>query len=363
MSFLLQCLPCFDSPAVLRINKAQFKILKLLGEGGFSYVYEVQASSNGAAYALKKIRCPFGAESVKVAMKEVYNYKEFHSPYIIRAVDSSVVQEEDGSKTVYILLPYFDSSLQDLINKNVIENTHMSEEEATRIFIGMCRGVQAMHRHHVQQQGPSMDDPMELGENTEADALLDTSSTNDNSTLSTTPPLDDDDEDHIELTELQDTVAFAHKDIKPANVMISKDGMPVLCDLGSCSKARVKVKTRSMAVALQELAAEHCTLPYRAPELLDVKTGSTIDEKIDIWSLGCTLYALMYGSSPFEREENISGGSITMAISNNKYSFPNDDDYIYSDKLKALVSMCLVVDPVERPSIEQVLAKALEVQG
>jgi serine/threonine kinase 16 len=352
-SLLGWCCCCFNSQPVLSINRAKFTVLKLLGEGGFSYVYEVQAS-NGAIYALKKIRCPFGAESVKTAMKEVHNYSEFHSPYIIRAIDSSVVQEEDGSKTVYILLPYFDGSLQDLINKQVMEGTHIEEAEAVRLFIGMCRGVQTMHRHHVSPQGPSMEESVHQDDD-EHDALL-ASMTNDSTvdTVISNGPMDE-----LDATELQETVAYAHKDIKPANVMLSKDGMPVLCDLGSCSKARVRAKTRSAAITIQEAAAEHCTLPYRAPELLDVKTGSTIDEKIDIWSLGCTLYALLYGCSPFEREESVNGGSMNMAILQGKYSFPEG----YSSGVEELVKMCLVVDPQQRPAVEQVLAKALEVQG
>ncbi|CCH45092.1 SNF1-related protein kinase catalytic subunit alpha [Wickerhamomyces ciferrii] len=374
MSFLLDCFPCFSSQPELRINKSKFKILKLLGEGGFSYVYLVEAS-NGAHYALKKIRCPFGAESVKIAMTEVENYKEFHSPYIIRAIDSNIIQEDDGSKTVYILLPFFESSLQDIINSNVINDTKMDEVEVIRIFIGICRGLQNMHRHHISvNKHPTLTDldSNNIDEGDEQDnLLLDNDDDDGESEIDTLPGLvnsgnnqgnDEDDDEFNDATELTSTIAYAHKDIKPSNVMLSKDGLPVLVDLGSCSKARVKAKTRSAAIAIQELAAEHCTLPYRAPELLDVKTGSKIDEKIDIWSLGCTLYALLYGCSPFEYEENENGASITLAISNGTLNFPKKGD-LYSDELKSLIKMCIVIDPEERPSIEDVLSRALEVQS
>jgi hypothetical protein len=33
----------------------------------------------------------------------------------------------------------------------------------------------------------------------------------------------------------------------------------------------------------QDIAAEHSTMPYRAPELFDVKSGRMLDEKVDIW--------------------------------------------------------------------------------
>lgn len=43
------------------------------------------------------------------------------------------------------------------------------------------------------------------------------------------------------------------------------------------------IHTRQQALLEQDIAAEHCTMPYRAPELFDVKTGVELDEKVDIW--------------------------------------------------------------------------------
>ena len=41
-------------------------------------------------------------------------------------------------------------------------------------------------------------------------------------------------------------------------------------------------------------------MPYRAPELFDVPSDATIDERTDIFSLGATLYAMGFYYSPFE---------------------------------------------------------------
>ena len=35
-------------------------------------------------------------------------------------------------------------------------------------------------------------------------------------------------------------------------------------------------------------AASKCSAPYRAPELTEVKYPCSIDERVDVWSLGCT---------------------------------------------------------------------------
>lgn len=153
-------------------------------------------------------------------------------------------------------------------------------------------------------------------------------------------------------------VPYAHRDLKPANVMLDSSNRPVLMDLGSATRARVNPTTRQAALSLQDLAAENCTLPYRAPELVDVKTGVAVDEKTDIWSLGCTLYSIMYSSSPFELQAGESGASLSMAIQSGKYKFPSGNGAPqYSDELKEIINVCLVIDPNARANIDEILSR------
>lgn len=65
--------------------------------------------------------------------------------------------------------------------------------------------------------------------------------------------------------------------------MITDEGSPILMDFGSAVRARIQVRTRQEALLQQDLAAEHSSMPYRAPELFDVKTNTVLDEKVDIW--------------------------------------------------------------------------------
>lgn len=74
-----------------------------------------------------------------------------------------------------------------------------------------------------------------------------------------------------------------------------------LQDFGSARPARVTVQNRQQALAVQEDAEAHCSAPYRAPELFDVPSQCQLDERMDVWSLGCLLYFIMYGASPFEK--------------------------------------------------------------
>ncbi|PRT56451.1 Serine/threonine-protein kinase ENV7 [Wickerhamiella sorbophila] len=327
------CFSCFQAPSLV-LNGRRLSVTKLLGEGGFAYVYLVEDQRSHEVYALKKIRCPFGAESVATVMREVNACKRFRNTLlVISSVDSMVKQDEDGTKTVYLLLPYYGKgSLQDLINDNAINNQSFSEPEVLKYALGTAEAIRAMHHHHASGSGGHDD-----GE-AEEDRLLDNQ---DDSGRSSVP--------------LGEVVPYAHRDVKPANVMIDDHQRLVLMDLGSVSKARVHVENRQQALEIQDEAAELCTLPYRAPELLNVRPGTTIDERVDVWSLGCTIYALMYSISPFERAERDTGASLNLAISNRKLDFPPTPNY--SQDLKDLVANCLTMDCADRPTIDQVISQ------
>jgi serine/threonine kinase 16 len=153
--------------------------------------------------------------------------------------------------------------------------------------------------------------------------------------------------------------------------MIDDDGtQPILMDLGSLQPSPTPVTSRSLALAIQDQAAEHSTMPYRAPELFDVKTGSTIDTKVDIWSLGCTLYACLVGKSPFEMRSDETGGSLSICVLSGDWRFPDEgaggqkkgknqagqeEDTGINDGIREVVRACLKVEPGERPDVDQLI--------
>ena len=60
---------------------------------------------------------------------------------------------------------------------------------------------------------------------------------------------------------------------------------------------------------------------YRSPELTSVLHPCTLDERVDIWALGCALYAIAFGGrSPFE--DAVTGQVLKLGILNAKYSYP-----------------------------------------
>ncbi|KAF8854941.1 kinase-like protein [Acephala macrosclerotiorum] len=383
------CMSCFPGSPQLKINNRSFKILRLLGEGGFSYVYLVQDTGSEAQYALKKIRCPFGQESVAQAMKEVEAYALFSpNPNIIHSVDHCIASDrsDPGAKTVYILLPYYRrGNLQDIINANLVNHTKFPEKRLMVLFLGVCKALKAMHYYKVaggpggvnsQQRakkirGQAARADEEAEEEIEQRRGRQKGREVDHDSEQQEPLMDGE----VTLSQVGvapgDIRAYAHRDIKPGNIMIDDDGeQPILMDLGSLAPSPTPITSRSLALAVQDQAAEHSTMPYRAPELFDVKTGSTIDTKVDIWSLGCTLYACLVGKSPFEMRSDETGGSLSLCVLGGDWRFPDEgaggkkkatnqpgqtEDSEISESIREVVRKCLKVEPAERPDVNELI--------
>jgi serine/threonine-protein kinase len=97
------------------------------------------------------------------------------------------------------------------------------------------------------------------------------------------------------LAEALDYVHFMkllHRDVKPGNVMVSREGEVKLMDFGIAKDQTAKDLTKDgMLVGSPS---------YLAPELLG---GDPSDTKSDLWSLGVTLYELASGEKPFKGKD------------------------------------------------------------
>lgn len=412
------CLPCsglVGGASALKLNGRQYEVVRLLGEGGFSFVYLVRDRTSGREFALKKIRCALGSDTYREALREIEATKRFRSPHIIRLYDSAIVQDGEG-KLIYLFLPYYKrGNVQDAINAHTVRGSRFGEKDMLSIFLGTCMAVQALHRYRVTnaqaQRGhmpapsggsdatlmpssrsqshdaiappshvdededsiaPTRTAPMVIRpkgtDETEGEAVAPLISAADDGPASTYPPSREVQGRESEETVRQEAsgsakagqegqvIPYAHRDLKPGNIMLSDDGKPLVYDFGSTLKARRVISSRWAAVAEQDLAAEQSSMPYRAPELFDVKTNTTITESVDIWSLGCVLYAMAYLHSPFETDQTVGqGGSLALAVLNGDYRLPESESDLYSQPTRDVIQRCLTLDPAARPDIEELI--------
>ncbi|XP_072963222.1 uncharacterized protein [Typha angustifolia] len=309
------------------INENRFRIVRQLGEGGFAFVYLVKevisdGGSGGFAskktinpahisddgtYAMKKVIIQ-SEEQLELVRHEISVSSQFNHPNLLPLLDHAIIpvkNKQDGSRIheAYLLFPvHLDGTLLDIAKIMQAKKEFFSTITVLQIFQQLCAGLKHMHNFD--------------------------------------PP-------------------YAHNDVKPGNVLIThRKGQPplaILMDFGSARPARKAICSRSEALQLQEWASEHSSAPFRAPELWDCPSQADIDERTDIWSLGCTLYAIMYGESPFEYVLGESGGSLQLAIMNGQIKWPLGPDPPYPEPLRQFVIWMLQPQPAVRPHINDII--------
>ncbi|XP_014231636.1 serine/threonine-protein kinase mph1 [Trichogramma pretiosum] len=152
-----------------------------------------------------------------------------------------------------------------------------------------------------------------------------------------------------------------HSDLKPANFLLVR-GRLKLIDFGIAST----INSDMTSVVKNSTIG---TLNYISPEaLLDVNAGNNtnsptsqcnkykINHKSDVWSLGCILYGLVYGATPFHHIRQQWAKLSAITDPKHKINYPSDNGTENVPKILIdVMKKCLQREPKARPSVTDLL--------
>lgn len=170
----------------------------------------------------------------------------------------------------------------------------------------------------------------------------------------------------LECVQAAHDLDVVHSDLKPAN-FLSKEGRLKLIDFGIANaidvEHTVNVHRDGMVGTTNYMSPESLTNANEAqPDASPSQRTKTQDMKLgkpsDVWSLGCVLYQMTYGTPPFAHISNPI--QRCMAIPNPKVAISYPEHGLggtrvptsLSDTLKA----CLRRNPADRPTVDDLLA-------
>ncbi|QRI52425.1 Stk1 family PASTA domain-containing Ser/Thr kinase [Clostridium botulinum] len=125
-----------------------------------------------------------------------------------------------------------------------------------------------------------------------------------------------------------------HRDIKPHNILVTKEGIVKVTDFGIAKASNSATITNSSKV----MGSAHYFSPEQAK-------GSFVDSRTDIYSLGIVMYEMLVGKVPFDGESPVS---VAVKHIQNEVVAPKEIDDKIPESLNSLVLKCLEKNPVKR---------------
>jgi serine/threonine-protein kinase len=132
-----------------------------------------------------------------------------------------------------------------------------------------------------------------------------------------------------------------HRDLKPGNLRVTRDGRLKILDFG-LAKLRRPVTESAATESFSETQAIAGTLPYMAPEQL---LGAEIDARTDIHAAGSVLYEMATGQRPFAEVEH---SQLIGAILRRPPVPPTNLNPKLSLELDRIIAKCLEKEPENR---------------
>lgn len=251
----------------------RYEILDKLGDGGMATVYKAHCKLLDRYVAIKILKPEYvnDEDFIKKFNRESKSAAAISHPNIVSVYDVGV-EEIDGKKIYYIVMEYIDGiTLKDIIEKEA----PLNEEKAVKYSIQILEALEEAHSHSI-----------------------------------------------------------IHRDIKPHNIMITKNDRVKVTDFGIARDSTSTTVTATNDV----LGSVHYLSPEQA-------RGAYTDAKTDIYSFGIVLYEMMTGIKPYDGDNPIS---IAMQQIQDDITPPSRYNKNISENLERIILKCTQKKQSER---------------
>ncbi|MEV6874966.1 Stk1 family PASTA domain-containing Ser/Thr kinase [Amycolatopsis sp. NPDC051128] len=219
-----------------RLLSNRYELGETLGYGGMSEVHHGHDVRLGREVAIKILRADLARDPQfqERFRREAQNAAALNHPAIVAVYDTGEANTEFGPLP-YIVMEYVEGrTLRDIVKTE----GPMSQKRAMEVMADVCAALDFSHRHGI-----------------------------------------------------------VHRDVKPANVMITKNGAVKVMDFGI---ARAMHDGQS---AMTQTAAVIGTAQYLSPEQA---RGESVDARSDVYAAGCVLYELITSEPPFTGDSPVA---------------------------------------------------------
>jgi serine/threonine-protein kinase len=219
-----------------RLLSNRYELGETLGYGGMSEVHKGRDVRLGRDVAVKVLRADLARDPQfqERFRREAQNAAALNHPAIVAVYDTGETKTEYGPLP-YIVMEYVDGrTLRDIIKTQ----GPLSGKRAMEVMADVCAALDFSHRHGI-----------------------------------------------------------IHRDVKPANVMITKTGAVKVMDFG------IARAIHDGQAAVTQTAAVIGTAQYLSPEQA---RGEAVDARSDVYAAGCVLFELMTGQPPFTGDSPVA---------------------------------------------------------